>query len=200
MNSSECNTSINISHRIKIFLVSISLILLQIFSLEIAYADNKTKDPYKLGGFISSGMYKDTETVGLGFSFGLTLKEQSSIFTLKNTVYIDLFGNLAHSNCTTEAENSLINCDNDDPASISEVALLYGKKWKSLWFSGGVGRIKGENIGGLFEKDRKSFTTTGFAYSLLWEKPIKWLGIDYELSGNINSVNNYMFISGRLSF
>jgi len=157
----------------------------------------------QIGGYFSTGLYEGGEDAfGLGFSLGGLVENGSTLYTVRGTFFVDFFDSLTSSDCRRKEINSypVLACENsdDDVGMISEYALLYGKNWKSLWFSGGAGYIKGENVGNLLDADGENFSAVGFAYSILWNKDLKGYGL--ELSGNLNSDNNFAMLSGRLSF
>ena len=93
--------------------------------------------------------------------------------------------------------------DNASNASSNELTLLYGQKWKSLWFSAGPSYIEAKHVAGLFSNDTFSFSTVGLAYSILRENSPRWLLFfwnDVEISEIINPESNYFYMADRFSF
>lgn len=177
----------------------IALMLFQFTIIKSVYADVDNSNgahSFNTDFFASSGLYSGGDAFGIGFTFGVSIEHDSSMYTLRNTIFIDFLDSIA--SCTTEPVT--VCNDEGNSATINEFAFLYGKKLKSIWLSGGIGYVNGENLNGLFSDGKQSFSTTGLAYSVLWLKPIKWFDVNYELSGNVNAENSYFFISGRYIF
>lgn len=184
---------------VRVFQYLLIGLFLQLFSSTVSYAaDAAASDSDKkgFGIFLSTGIYDGGEAFGLGLSLGLTYDGPLTRYTLRSTSFVDIFGSVD----SCENKSGVVVCEGHSDSSITETALLYGRKWKWFWFSGGIGSIKGDYVAGLFNSHKKSFSATGFAYSVLWGKPFGHRFFNYELSGNMNPENTYFYIAGRLSF
>ena len=175
------------------------LLLLSISGLSIADQENtNTKDENTVAPFFGTGNYEGGDLSGLGVSLGLVVKRTDDLYTVRSTFFFDIFDSIVQ--CSGSSDP---NCEEDKVARVSELAFLYGKRWKDIRFSAGLGQVKGENVGSLFKptEDREDFSTLGLAYSVHWFKHATWLGpIGFELSGNINSEHKFYVISGRATF
>lgn len=160
-----------------------------------AAADTTVFAPY-----IGAGFYNGGEASGIGYSVGLTLKKSNTLYTLRDIWFFDYLEIVGE--CSVEVATELDPVCEDDKkiATINEIALLYGKKWKALGISGGVGYLNGKNVGMRFSDDKNDFKAIGFAYSVVWYRLIGWIYADIEASGNVNSENSFFYVSARWTF
>jgi hypothetical protein len=169
-------------------------LLLQFFITGNAFSEStvissNSKDGYEL--LLAGGAYSGSggNSLGVGISLGLAYDRDDTRYTLKANRFVDTW-----SNHRCPDINIGMNCE-----GAYEVALLYGKKWNPFWITSiGLGYLNGKDYREELPVDRKDFSTFGLAYSVLWDTHMEHYV--FELSGNVNSVGNYLFFSIGNSF
>ncbi|MGD8568548.1 MAG: hypothetical protein PVJ39_10700 [Gammaproteobacteria bacterium] len=149
-----------------------------------AVEDDLQTNPKKYGFFLSNGILGSTndDAAGAGLSLGINFQQQHKVrYTVRYSRYFDIFSGFF----------------SDHMGLLNEVSLLYGRKWKSLWLSAGIGHISGGVYDDITD-ERSHVSTTGLAYSLLWNIYGGWVG--YELSGILSSEDSYTAFSVHFSF
>ena len=189
--------------------VLLAMGLIAVFSAGVCFADSPENDDvisasneYHWGVSMGGGIFGSTEMGGLSANLKIFRRNQDTVFTLRNSLYIDVFDTFLH--CTTEQT-----IENDDECQaaedgtpfISEIALMYGRKWGRFWLSGGLGYVESENMHTPFSDDSEGYTATGFAYSVLWLPLVKkkWGG-GLELYGNLSSETRIVAVGYHLEF
>lgn len=151
--------------------------------------------------FLRLGAMNGEYFSGIGYSLGLFHQSKDTRYTYMYSSYVEqdsIFDSFSDSVFCFDPDDD---CGEEDiTTELQIISFLYGKKFSSAWVSAGLGYLKGENYTRSSNSEPYDFSTTGLAYSVVWEKPISWLGLDLELSGNFNSENNITEISWRFTF